>query len=557
MPSLFAGLNISKMGLFSQQRALHTLSHNIANANTEGYTRQRVDMHATSPEQLPGSYGMVGTGVDVDAVKQIRNEFLDFSFRGENSKLGQYQVYDDILKNVEGIFKEPSDASFGKLMDNYYASLQELSKTPENLTVRALVRQRGIGLAEGIQNMSESLKKMQKDTNFEMGVAATEINGFAQQISSLNKIIFNSELTGGKANDVRDQRNLLVDKLSKLTKVDYYEDNNKGFHVMINGHELVNHFSYDQLDTIPRTARANEDDVDDIIDFKWKSGADFRTSEGKVAAIIQMRDNIDGSNKGIPYYVDKLNEFIDTLASEMNNIHSQGFGLASTTGVNFFTFSDKTTAEYNAYFLAEGLNKGAPIDVTSSVIQGINATPVLMTKEIEESNAQIIRSNINNILKNNPDYAKKSVKLIDGKYYVTDRLKADQVTISRDIDLDLNKIAAADNANPLPGKNTNALKMAASRNNVKLYDWGSPDDFVKSLVTNLAVDKQEATRVYTNQGVQMKQLTVSKDSYSGVSLDEEMADMVRFQQSYNANARMLSTFDEMIDIIVNKLGAGR
>lgn len=557
MPSIFAGLNISKMGLFAQQRALHTLSHNIANANTEGYTRQRVDMHATSPEQLPGSYGMVGTGVDVDAVKQIRDEFLDFSYRGENSKLGHFEVYDDVLKNIEGIFNEPSDASISKLMDNYYSSLQELNKSPENLTVRALVRQRGIGLAEGIQNMAESLKKMQRDTNFEMGVAVTEINGYAQQISSLNKIIFNSELTGGKANDVRDQRNLLVDKLSNLTKVDYYEDNNKGFHVMINGHEVVNHFNYDQLDTISRTSPNNEDDVDGIIDLKWRSGADFRTSEGKIAAIIDMRDNIEGSNKGIPYYVDKLNEFIDTLASEMNNIHSQGFGLAGTTGVNFFTFSDKTTADYNAYFLSEGLNKGAPIDVTSSVIQGIDKTTVPMTKEIEEKNAQIMRSNMNNILKNNPDYAKKSVKLIEGKYYVTDRLKADQVTISRDIDLDLNKIAAADNSNTLPGKGANALKMAGSRHNLKLYDWGSPDDFVKSLVTNLGVDKQEATRVYSNQAVQIKQLTVSKDSYSGVSLDEEMADMVRFQQSYNANARMLSTFDEMIDVIVNKLGAGR
>lgn len=557
MPSIFAGLNISKMGLFAQQRSLHTISHNIANANTEGYSRQRVDFHATSPEQLPGSYGMIGTGVDVDAAKQIRNEFLDFSFRGENAKLGHYEIYDDVLKNIESVFNEPSDASFSKLMDNYYASLQELNKSPENLTVRALVRQRGIALSEGIQNMAESLKKMQRDTNFEMGVAVTDINGYAQQISSLNKIIYNSELTGGKANDVRDQRNLLLDKLSNLTKLDYYEDNQNRFHVMINGHEVVNHFSYDELEKIPRTVRNNEDDVDGLIDLKWKSGADFRTSEGKIAAITEMRDNIEGSNKGIPYYVDKLNEFIDTLASEMNNIHSQGFGLNATTGVNFFTFSDKTTADYNAYFLSMGLNDGPPLDVTSSVFQGIDTTTVPMTNDIQDKNAEIMRSNMNNILKNNPDYAKKSVKLIQGKYYVTDRLKADQVTISRDIDLDLNKMAAADNSNTLPGKGANALKMAGSRHNVKLYDWGSPDDFIKSLVTNLGVDKQEATRVFANQGVQIKQLTVSKDSFSGVSLDEEMADMVRFQQGYNANARMLNTFDEMIDIIVNKLGAGR
>lgn len=554
MPSIFAGLNISKMGLFAQQRSLSVISHNIANANTEGFSRQRVDFHATSPEQLPGMYGMLGTGVDVEAVKQIRDEFLDFSFRGQNAKLGHYEVFDDILKNIEGVFNEPSDASFSKLMDNYYASLQELNKSPENLTVRALVRQRGIALAEGIQTMSESLKKMQRDTNFEMSVAVTDINGYAQQIASLNKIIYNSELTGGKANDVRDQRNLLLDKMSKIAKIDYYDDSQGRFHVMVNGHGVVDHFEYDQLVTVSRLDRKNEDDVDDLFDVKWKSGADFRSAEGKIAAIIEMRDNISGSNKGIPYYVDKLNEFIDTLATEMNNIHSQGFGLGGTTGVNFFTFADKTTADYNAYMLSQGLDGGKPKDVTSSVKEGIDTTTIPITKEIEASNAQIIRQNINKILKNNPDYARKSIKLIEGKYYVTDRIKADEISISKDIDLDLNKIAAADASNTVPGKGANALNMATTRSNIKLFDWGSPDDFVKSLVTNLGVDKQEATRVFANQKVQIEQLGVSKDSYSGVSLDEEMADMIKFQQAYSANARMLTTFDEMIDIVVNKMG---
>lgn len=542
------------MGLFAQQRSLHTISHNVANANTEGYTRQKVDFFATNPEKLMGEYGMIGTGVDVNAVKQIRNEFLDFSFRAENSKLGQFEIYDDVMKNIEGIFNEPSDASITKLMENYYSSLQQLNEHPEDLTVRALVRQRGIALAEGVQYMTGSLKKMQKDTNFELEVAVTDINGYAQQIAKLNKIIYDSEITGGIANDVRDQRNLILDKLSKLVKIDAYDDNQGRFHVNINGHEVVDHINADKLITTARLTRKNEDDVDDLIDLKWESGSDFRTTEGTVAATLQMRDNIDGSNKGIPYYVDKLNEFIDTMASEINSIHSTGFGLNKTNGVNFFTFSGLSTAEYNAQMLTSGLNGGKPLDVTSSVTEGIDKTTTPMTKEIEEENAKKIRININKILANNPEYAKKSIKLIEGKYYVTDRLKADAVTVSKDVDLDLNKIAAASNSNVIPGDGGNAIKMAATRNNVKLYAWGSPADFVKSLVTNLGVDKQEATRVFKNQTVQVKQITVSKESYSGVSLDEEMSDMIRFQQAYNANARMLTTFDELIDIIINKMG---
>lgn len=553
MPSIFAGLNISKMGLFAQQRALHTISHNVANANTEGYTRQRVNFNATNPEELPGSYGMVGTGVDVEAVKQIRNEFLDYSFRGENSTLGEYQVYDDILTNIEGILNEPTDASITKLMDNYYAAFQQLNKEPENLTVRALVRQRGIALAEGIQGMTQAMKKLQRDTNFEMSVAVVDINNYANQISALNKQIYNSELTGGLSNDIRDQRNLIIDKLSKIVKIDYYEDDEKRFHVSINGHEVVNHFNNDQLETIPRQTKKNEDDVTDLFDIKWKSGADFRTSEGMINGIIEMRDNIDGSNKGIPYYVDKLNEFVDTLASEINGIHSTGYGLKATTGVNFFTFSDMSTADYNTYMKDHGLNGGAALDVSASVLVGITAADP-MTEEIQAQNATIIRDNINKLLKNNVDYNKKSVKLIEGKYYLTDRLKADTISISSDIDKDLNKIAAADSSNSIPGNGKNALKVNASRSNVRLFDWGSPDDFVKSLVANLAVDKQEATRIYKNQTVLIGQVVVEKDSYSGVSLDEEMSDMIRFQQAYSANARMLTAFDEMIDIVVNKMG---
>lgn len=553
MPSIFAGLNISKMGLFAQQRALHTISHNVANANTEGYSRQRVDFKATNPDKLPGIYGMLGTGVDVDAAKQIRNEFLDYSFRGENSTLGEYEVYDDILTNVEGILNEPSDASVAKLMDNFYAAFQELNKAPENLTVRALVRQRGIALAEGIQSMTQALKKLQKDTNFELSVAVVDINNYAQQIAALNKQIYNSELTGGVANDIRDQRNLIMDKLSKIVKVDYYEDSEKRFHVSINGHEVVNHFNHDELETVSRETKNNEEDVNDLFDLRWKSGADFRTSEGMINGILEMRDNMDGSNKGIPYYVDKLNEFVDTLASEINNIHSAGYGLKATTGVNFFTFSDMSTADYNTYMKDHGLNAGPALDVTASVMVGV-AVVDPMTDEIAAKNSVTIRENINKLLKNNPDYAKKSVKMIDGKYYLTDRLKADTISISSDIDKDLNKIAAADNSNSIPGNGKNALKINASRSNVRLFDWGSPDDFVKSLVANLAVDKQEATRIFKNQTVLIGQVTVEKDSYSGVSLDEEMSDMIRFQQAYSANARMLTTFDEMIDTVVNKMG---
>jgi flagellar hook-associated protein 1 FlgK len=145
--------------------------------------------------------------------------------------------------------------------------------------------------------------------------------------------------------------------------------------------------------------------------------------------------------------------------------------------------------------------------------------------------------------------------MIDGKYYVVDRMKASEVTIARDLE-DLNKFAAATRLEDVPGDGTNILKMIETRHDVKLYEWGAPEDFIKSLVSNLGVDAAEANRVSTNQGILTKDYSSARDSIMGVSLDEEMANMIKYQTAYNANARMVNIFDEMLDLVVNRLGTG-
>ena len=138
-------------------------------------------------------------------------------------------------------------------------------------------------------------------------------------------------------------------------------------------------------------------------------------------------------------------------------------------------------------------------------------------------------------------------------YYVVDRMKASQMTIAKDLE-DLNKFAAATRVEDLPGDGTNILKMIATRHNVELYDWGAPEDFIKSLVSNLGVDAAESNRVSKNQALLVNEYSTARDSIMGVSLDEEMANMIKYQTAYNANARMVNVFDEMLDLVVNRLG---
>lgn len=552
MASTFFGLNIARSGLFASQQALQVTSHNIANANTEGYTRQRVDMHAFRPDQLPGVKGTLGVGVDTDAVKQIRDEYLDYSFRKENSTLNEWSAREDILLNIEAIFNEPSDAGITKLMDDYFSSLQELNKNPESLTTRALVRQRGISLTQGINGIYTRLSNLQEDSNFQLKVAVTEVNSYAQEIAKLNKIIFESELEGGRSNDVRDQRNLLVDKLSAIADINYYEevtgDGGTKFHVSISGHELVSHLNYDEIELVERNYKKNDVDSPNLVDVKWKSGGTFNTSSGKLRGVIDMRDSVEAENKGIPYYMQELNEFVDTLVTDMNMIHSQGYDLQKGTGNNLFTTNNKTTKEYNAELIARGLDDGPAFDITATINNGVSDS------NSYEKNMEKIHENMNKFKKDNPQYKDKSIKYIDGRFFVTDRMVASNLTISKDVDSDLNKIASSTIPEGVPGNGNNILRIADVRHNTKLFDSGSPDDFMKSLVSNLGVDTQEAKRVKSNQDTMIKEVVKNKESVSGVSLDEEMSMMVQYQHSYNANARMLTTVDGILDTIINKLG---
>jgi|LGVF01.1.fsa_nt_gb flagellar hook-associated protein 1 FlgK len=546
MPSSFLGLGTSYSGLTANQRALQVTSHNIANANTVGYTRQRMDMHAYKPDVLPGGLGTLGLGVDVEYVKQIRDEFLDFKYRQENATLGEWAARESVLKDIESIINEPTDSSISAVMDEFYEALHELNKTPETNTARTLVRQRAISLTKEISRMSTSFKELQKNLNFEFKTAVVDLNNDAKQISELNKIIYESELEGGRANDIRDQRNVLLDKMSELVDIKYYEDEQDRFHVMLNGTEIVSHYRYDQLEIVDRDTKLNDDDAVDLVDIQWASGKKFDASSGKIKGLMEARDNIEGDYKGIPYYVDKLNEFADTLTSQINMVHKEGYGINGSTGINMFTINNMSTSDYEDYLLTDGLDGGAPVQVTSSVLD----VPSGLT---DEERSIAITRNIAEILENNEEYSNKSIKLIKNDYYIVDRIKASELTISADLE-DINKIAASTTEEGLPGNGENALKIADVRHNQEMFTWGNPDDFVKSLVSNLGVDAQEAYRISSNQGVMLDAVINKRESISGVSLDEEMTNMIKYQKAYQASARMINVFDQMLDLIVNRLG---
>lgn len=446
MGSSFFGFNIATSGLFSSQRALNVTAHNIANANTPGYARQRLQVESSRPDTLPSGQGMLGTGVDSLPVVQIRDEFLDKKVRDESTTQGEWGVREDVLEMVERIFNEPSDSGITSVIDDYFASLQELSKTPENLTTRALVRQRGIALAENLRFTSSSLREYQEQLDFDLETTVTQVNGLAEQIADLNKQIYSTELDGSSANDIRDKRNLALDELSKLVDINYYEDNNDRFYVVVGGHNLVAHFDSDSLVTEERTSLTNPEDAKGLHDLNWADGSTLTVNGGEIRGLLDMRDGITDTNKGMPYYMDKLNEFADTLVNEVNRLHLTGYDLDAGTGNYFYTINNMTSADYETYLINEGLDGKSGLDVSLDVTNGTLAT------NSEQENQEIIRANISDLLSNNPNYSNKSVKYIStGQYLLVDRVSTSELTISKDVDLDLDKIAASSTEEGVPG----------------------------------------------------------------------------------------------------------
>ncbi|MGB9808680.1 MAG: flagellar hook-associated protein FlgK, partial [Caldanaerobacter sp.] len=241
--STFQGLEIAKTGLFVSQKALEVTGHNIANANTPGYTRQVVDMASIAPPTTFGMYDQwgkaIGEGVKIVDIRQIRDQFLDNQYRRENKFLGEWETKAEVLSAIENILNEPSSSGITAVLNDFFNSLQELSKNPESLTVRAEVRERAIALADTFNTVYQHLYDKLNELNSTIQSRIAEINSYAERISRLNGEIYRFELSGQIANDLRDQRNLLIDQLSKLVNITTYEDANRNFRIDIGGQALV------------------------------------------------------------------------------------------------------------------------------------------------------------------------------------------------------------------------------------------------------------------------------------------------------------------------------
>lgn len=558
MRSTFFGIETARRGMFTQQTALNTLGNNVANASTPGYSRQRVNFETTQPFAPPGLNmphlpGQMGTGVQAGTIQRIRETFLDVQYRGETTKQSFWDAKTDALTKMEEIVNEPTDNGLSKSFNLFWQSLQDLATSPTNSGARSVVRQRGMALAETFHYVSASLKSVQLDLRNQIDINTDQVNSLLTQINSVNLQIADVEPNGLLPNDLYDQRDKLVDQLSEYVNIKVSTIPSGGNALSIaegkykiemvnpdgsdpvlildatnpNDPSMVKKFSvqYDDVATAPRVATR-------LVAGIQVDGENVALKQGRLRGVIESYGYLDG-------YMDMTNP-------------------AAPLKVETGPFSSAAQPDWTTI---------AQNSVTPEVTKGVYSS---MLNQLDELAYRFVTEF------NRVHDAGWSFKEIDAGAQTpnswffeplgpsvsptyNDWLNAaDRIKLSTNID-NLDNIATAPDVGgtvPAKGNGQNAINLSNSKNTMLAFSTTttSVETYFQKMIGTLAVESQEAGRLRDNSEALQLAVENRRQSVSGVSLDEEMTNMVTFQHAYNASARVLTALDEVLDKIINGMG---
>jgi flagellar hook-associated protein 1 FlgK len=433
--SSFMGLQTSLRGLLAHQQAIDTTSHNVANANTAGYSRQIADMTPTEAFKViggTGEVGHIGSGVTVEGYRRIRDAFLDLQYRAQAMQVGDQETRSTQLDQVELVLAEPGENGIANQLAKFWNGWADLSNSPDDVAARQALIDQAKNLAAALKNVDTQLTTVKSQANAEYaGIIgpAGDVQAIANEIATLNGAIKQFTSNGDSPNDLMDRRDMLLDKLSKLAQVSVVDLGTGSIEV--------------------RFGDAGTALVDDTT-VTWPQA--LTAPGGKLGALI----DITKAGGTIDSYRADLNNVVKTLADSVNLLHNPG-----GTGTNFFNYTPGAEA--------------------GSLTVGVTTATV--------------------------------------------------------------KTSTSGAA----GANDVALAISGLRG-------GTADKLYTGFVTRIGGDLKNVQRGEANAGVLLNSIEDRRQSTSGVSMDEEMTNLVRFQRGYQASARTMSTMDQMLDTLINRTG---
>jgi flagellar hook-associated protein 1 FlgK len=483
-------LNIGKSGLFTAKQSMSTTSHNIANANTEGFSRQEV--RTETGIALPEGDYVMGTGVEIQSIKRSHDELVEKKL---NTSITGHKFNEERtlqLSHVEEIFNEINSEGMNKVMNRFFNSFRELSNQPENETVRTVVRENAKIVTGDFHRIQASLDDVRGSINKKITLSISEINGLTKTIASLNKEISIQEVSGGMANDLRDQRDRALRSLTEFFPINTYSDNKGQFVVSIEGVGSIVAGGMVQELAVGSTVQSGATSADkgDVhIFFASRPGVSMTDNikGGTLGAQLKTRnDEIQGLEK-------QLDELAHGLVLATNAIHRRGFA-----------------------------NHPVPVDAQGNPVP--NAAPQKVT-------------GIN--------FFKEPLDL---------KRAAEYIALSDEVESDVNNIATALEANK-PGDNRVALAISKLQHE-KVLGAGTTtfeEQYLKS-VGNIGLQAGKSKIDAEQSNGILAQAKSFKERLSGVSLDEEAANMVRYQNAYEASAKVIRASDEMFKAVLGLMG---
>lgn len=628
MASSFAGIELGKRSLMTHTTSIGTAGHNIANADTEGYSRQRVQLRQFDPLYRPdlsraGTPGQIGQGVTAESITRVRDELLESQIVSQSHKESYWSTREKYYVMLEQIYNEPQDVSIRSNMDKFWESWQELSLYPESQAARQAIVTRGQSLVNSIQQREKSLSGIGVLLNGDIEATVKQVNTYAQQIAEINKEIVKSKAMGDNPNDLLDRRDLMVEKLSSLVNITTDQRDSDEFMVHLDGQVLVQGGIARQFETISPT------DNNSYSQIVWADTGNKATiSGGSLGALVELRD-VDVRTE-----LQELNTMTMNFADLVNDVHRAGIGANNVGGLDFFVqkpFVTNVAGNYDSngdgvddssyIFRMSGSNGLNPQDqiglqgeITISGKTGNVVVPYYPTDTVEavisrindsdgEVKAYLDRNN-HLVLKAttasdpaNPDFVIRHVE--DSSHFLVgyagllagsgaanayDYGQVDAVNLLANAGeangaqfavspvynpsayIAVNDAIISDPlsvASSFPGTSgygesgdgMAATEIASIRNSqVMIGRYRTLDDYFAESVTNIGLKGEQAEINLLSQNAVMADLRTMRDSISGVNIDEELADIIKFQHGYNAAAKFITVMDELLDTVINRIG---
>jgi flagellar hook-associated protein 1 FlgK len=564
MTDIFGVLNVGSKALLAQQKGIYVTGNNIANVNTPGYTRQRLNLSSDVPVNT--AVGPVGTGVTATDVERVYQRFLGVQINNETQTRGNWEAQQGMLGRVEMIFDESGGYGLNRVMSDFWTGWQDLSNNPSGPVERSVLTAKSQIMAETFAKNHQDLAAIQRDIDTVITGATADINALSEKVAHINQKIIQMEAGGATAADFRDQREVLLNELSDLIDIESFENSVGGVTVSVgSGQPLVEGTDAYRLSTQSNASGHQNitwiDADSNILDIT----ADI--SGGRVKGWLDVRD-LDIRN-----YLNRLDTLAQSLMTEVNTLHAAGYGLDGSTGNDFFTGAATASGVLDSVLTITAEEGGAG-NLAITLVAGGTAGAETVTTDSVTGDIQIAiedgvstRTQIAAALQGHSAIATAVATAPGGPWtlgagsdaaMLNGGASALNMQVNSGIVQDDRLIAAAESFNTVPGDkpgdNANSIAIANLMGARTLNsNTATFDAYYESLIGDVGYEVQQADTYYEHQSEMVHQLENYRESISGVSIDEEMVNLVRYQNAYQAAAKLITTADEMMQTVLNMI----